>query len=65
VLLFSVLKPALGDEELDSADEAAVGGSEEQDSLRNFIRDADASKRDYSSLGARQDPENYICTVGY
>src|SRR6202166_430267 len=39
------------DEEFDSIDEAAVIGSEEQDSLRNFIRDANASKRDYGSLG--------------
>src|ERR1700683_2190000 len=38
-------------EQFDSIDEAAVVGSEEQDSLRNFIRDADASKRDYGSLG--------------
>src|ERR1700728_2069286 len=39
------------DEEFDSTDKAAVVGSEEQDSLRNFIRDADPSKRDYGSLG--------------
>jgi hypothetical protein len=40
------------DEEFDSIDEAALAGSEEQDSLRNFIGDADASKRDYGSLGS-------------
>src|SRR3984885_1182476 len=39
------------DEEFDSIDKTAVVGSEEQDSLRNFIGDADASKRDYGSLG--------------
>jgi hypothetical protein len=39
------------DEEFDSIDKAAVVGSEEQHSLRNFIGDADPSKRAYGSLG--------------
>jgi len=40
------------DEEFDSIDKAAVLGSEEQDSLRNFIGDADPSKRDYAAWEA-------------
>src|ERR1700691_1301757 len=47
----SNLGHAVIDEEFNSIDKAAVVGSEEQDSLRNFIGDADASKRDYGSLG--------------
>ena len=47
----SNLSHAAIDEEFDSIDKTAVIGSEEQDSLRNFIGDADASKRDYGSLG--------------
>jgi DNA-binding transcriptional LysR family regulator len=39
------------DEEFNSIDEAALVGSEEQDSLRNFIGGPDASKRDHGSLG--------------